>query len=320
MSEKTVPQNDLAKALTALQEIAKGHNSRGTATTEVESMRDSGVGAGSDAGSTQVYHTPSNSDPGGWAGSRGRDCPEDGATDSVGSDGTDYVAQGKMMKSIIEKMAKGIALSPEEAVAYAEIAKGGNPFADMKDKDDDKKDKKDVEKAGYSKEEEEKMGKSLEDHAQEDETVAKGLEVSEFLAGFANVMHKSLQSLEARLESRVLGALASEAEGTGEFNKSLAEAVVRLGEAVTAVTQRVDQVETQPAHAPRSVQNVQVLEKSGYEGPEGEALNKAWVAATLIDLVQKGEVTTQDVLKYDSNGTMTKRVEHKVRTALGSGR
>ena len=65
MTDKKVAQETVSKALESLQELAKGHKSGATATTRVESM--SGVG-----GSTQVYHTPSNSDPGGWAGSTDR--------------------------------------------------------------------------------------------------------------------------------------------------------------------------------------------------------------------------------------------------------
>jgi len=321
MSDQTVKQDDLAKALAGLQEIAKGHSSRGTATTKVESMRDSGAGAGSDAGSTQVYHTPSNSEPGSWAGSTARTVPEDGATDSVGPDGTDYVAQGKVMKSIIEKMAKGLPLTADEASFYAAIAKGGMPDFLKKD---DKKDKDDAEKSVKKSDDDDaddkddKMGKSLSDHAAEDDTVSKGLEVSEFLAGFASVIHKSLQSTEERVVARVLKALASDAEGTGEFNKSLAEAVGRLAESVAAVSQRVDQVESQPAHAPRAAHNVQVLEKGSYDGPAGgEPLSKALVAATLVELVQRGEATTQDVLKFDSSQTLSPRLEQKVRAALG---
>ncbi len=315
MSE-TVKQEDLQKALSALQDIAKGHSSRGTATTAVETM--SGVG-----GSTQVYHTPSNSEPGSWAGSSPKDVPENGASDNVASDGTDYQSQGKMMKSIIEKLAKGQPLSADEASFYSVIAKGGNPFAKKDGKDiepDDDKDDKKAKKSKDADEDDEKMGKSLADFAAEDETVSKGLEVSEFLAGFASVMHKSLASMEERVVSRVLGALAHESEGTGEFNKSLAEAVGRLGEAVTAVTQRVDQVESQPAHAPRAAQNVQALEKGGYGGPQGEPMSKALVAATLVDLVQRGEATPQDVLKFDSSNTLSARMEQKVRAAITGSR
>jgi len=77
MSEKTVAEESVSKALETLQDLAKGHNSRGTATTEVESMRDAGAGAGSDSGSTQVFHTGANSDPGTWAGTGQRKSPED---------------------------------------------------------------------------------------------------------------------------------------------------------------------------------------------------------------------------------------------------
>lgn len=322
-SVSQVPKDDLKKALDALQNIAKGHNSRGTATTEVESMQDAGKGAGSGNGATQVYHTPSNSDPQGWAGSTARDVPEDGATDSVSENGTDYVAQSAgLMKSVLEeKIAKGEPLTASEAALYAHLSKGTPPF--MK-KDDDEDDDEDAKKAkSKDDDDDDDMGKSLTEYAQENDDVSKGLEVSEFLAGFADVVSKSLEAMESRIVSRVTRTVSSEAQSSGEFQKSLAEAVGRLGEAVTATAQRVDQVESQPAHAPQSVQNVHALEKGNFGGPAtggDEPLSKALVAATLVDLVQKGEASAQDVLKYDSSGTLSPATEAKVRAALGSGR
>lgn len=314
----SVKQDDLAKALAALQDIAKGHSSRGTATTEVVSMQQAGVGAGSSGGGTQVFHTASNSDPGGWAGSTARSVPEDGATDSVSSNGTDYSAQG-MMKSILTKLAKGLPLTADEAAFYSAIAKGNVPPFAKKDDDEDEDAKKS--KDNDEDDEDEDMDKSLLDYASDEESVSKGLEVSEFLAGFANVMAKSLEAMEERIIARVLKSQASEARATGEFNKSLAEAVGRLGEAVSATAQRVDQIEVQPAHAPRAVHNVQVLEKGNFGGPShDEPMNKALVAAVLVDLVQKSEATPQDVLKFDSTGVLSPTVEAKVRAALGGGR
>lgn len=324
----SVNQDDLAKALAALSDIAKGHSSRGTATTQVESMRDGSKGAGSSSGATQVAHTAQNSDPKGWAGSSAKMVSEDGATDHVAENGTDYQAQsqGAMMKSIIEKMAKGLPLSSKEAELYASIAKGKLPDFMKEDKKEDKKDddKDKAEKAvdldDEDDDEDKKMDKSLSDYAEEDESVSKGLEVSEFLAGFANVIAKSLESMEERIVAKVLKSQAAEAEATGEFQKSLAVAVSSLGEALAATAQRVDQVESQPARGARTVQQVHALEKGGFGAPQGPELTKSLVAATLLDLVAKNEASVHDVINFDSNGTLSPNVEQKVRAAVGAGR
>jgi len=314
MSDQTVEQADLAKALTALQDLAKGHSSRGTNTTDVPSMQDAGKGAGSGAGSTQVFHTPANSEPAEWAGSRKQPEGEDGAHDSISENGTDYQAQGKVMKSIMDKLAKGHALTPAE-------------FALVKAMSD--KEEEDVEKAakpfaGEETDEEEKMeqevSKSLSDFANEDSQVSKGLEVSEFLAGFASVIEKSLQTLEERVVTRLSAQANNAGSETAEFQKSLAGALAGLGETIAAVVQRVDQVEGQAAHAPRSVQGVQPISK-GFEGPAAnEPLNKALVGNALVQLVQDNKAAVTDVIKFESTGEISPQLETTVRGMLGSGR
>lgn len=308
---KKIDKDDLNKALEALADLAKGHNSRGTNTTKVEPM--SGEG-----GATQVFHTASNSNPGSWAGTSETAVSENGASDSVSENGTDYEV-AKLMKSIANKIAKGQKLSgAEKAILKAmagepdgdeddkKVAKGANPFAKDKDKDD----KKHAEPDG------DEVSKSLADFASEDETVSKGLEVSEFLAGFAGVINKSLQVMEERMASRILGALVAEAESTGSFQKSLADAVVNLGEAISAQAQRIEQIESSPARAPKSVANVQALNKGSYAG-EGESLTKSLVSNTLSDMVEKSMIPAIEVIKFESTGELTPDLEQRVRAHLG---
>jgi len=234
--EKRIDQEAFQKALEALQNLSKGHNSRGTASTQVDSMREGSVGAGSGAGSTQVHHTENNSDPGGWAGSTERSCPEDGATDAVQSDGTDYKGgAAKFAKSILDKLSKGQPLTNEE---FEFVNKGGMAYA-MKDGDDEKKsvskakdedEEKSVSKAKDEDDDDESVGKSLGDFASESEDIRNGMEISPFLADFVGAVNKSLRAMEHRVVERVVGALASEAGKNEEFNKSLASALGALGE------------------------------------------------------------------------------------------
>lgn len=311
MSEKTVSTEDLSKALEQLQDFAKGHNSRGTATTNVESMRDAGAGAGSDAGSTQVFHTASNSDPETWAGSGQRKSPEDGATDGVSENGTDYSGTAEMVKSVMEKVAKGQDISDtERALIDLAVSKGGSGmFTNFsgtgkksldKDKDDEKSEKKD----------EKEVEKSLTDYASDNEEVAKGLEVSSFLQGWAEVQAETISAVESRLAKSIAGA----AEEQNSFNSDLAKSVSQLAEVLTIQAQRIEQLESTPARGPKSAQAVEKSFGAGGEvAPQGELLTKSQVSDALTEMVQKGDLPAVEVVKFESTGQLSADLDAKVR-------
>ena len=305
--EKKIEEKDLNKALSTLQELAKGHSSRGTNTTKVEAMS-------SEGGSPQVHHTASNSDPDGWAGSKARDCAENGATDAIDENGTDYNSGAEMVKSIQEKLSKGQQLTPEE---YQFVVEKGMPAFLKKDDDkngDDKDKKDDVKKA--KDDDDDDVKKSLADEAAANETVNNGMEISEFLAEFVGTFNKSLSNMESRITERLLNAVSEEATRNETFNKSLAGAVGTLGEGLVAQVQRVDQVENTPARGPKSQEVVDSVSKS-FTGPDGEGLSKAVVAATLVDMVENGKIDAHEVIKFDScqgqisDVTMAKVVAHR---------
>lgn len=239
--EKTIETEALSKALSKLQELSKGHSSRGTNTTAVESMQGEG-------GATQLHHTPNNSNSGGWAGSKEKEVPANGATDSIAENGTDYVAQSKMSKSIMIKLAKGLELTPQEKAYYDFVVKGAamddeaKKGFDMDEDDKDKKEEKEMDKAK----------KSLTEHAQENETVKEGLDVSEFLSEFAGVFAKSLAGLEDRMSARLSAVESKVSEEFGnqaDFSKSLAGAISDLAEVTTVSAKRLDNVEAAPARS-----------------------------------------------------------------------
>lgn len=292
--QKTI---EVIKSLGASESLEKGHNSREGASTKVETMRDAGVGAGSGSGGTQVYHTPSNSDPGSWAGSTAQEVGEDGAKDNISEDGTDY-AGGAMMKSIMEKLAKGLPLTAEEF----EVVKAMPAFMkknEQKDEKEDDKDKDDVKK-------------SLADEAASSEAVSQGMEISEFLADFVTVFSKSLSGLEDRViksvTTAVLSAVGEATEKQEAFNKSLAGAMATVGEGVVATAQRVDQLETTPARGPKSQQ---ALSKGLDNG--GEELSKSQVSGILVDLVKSNQIQPMEVLQFESNGVISDSTLNKVK-------
>jgi hypothetical protein len=314
MSEKTVETDDVKKALEALQDIAKGHDSRGTATTKVESMRDGGAGAGSSGGSTQVFHTPSNSDPGTWAGTGQRTSPEDGATDGISSDGTDYSGSAEMVKSVLEKVAKGESLNAIEKAVFDVVVKGyGKKDDDDEvekaakcDDDDDDDDKK-----------ENPFAKSLEDIASDNEDVAKGLEVSSFLHGWTEVQSDALKGVEGRLSKSISGIHAE----TQAYQQELAKSLAGLAEVLVLQSQRQDQIESTPARGPKSA--VSAVEKSfgaGGAAPQGdESLNKSQVLHYLTGMVEAGTASVTDVIRFESTDGITPELEAKV-LAAHSGR
>lgn len=316
--EKTVAEESISKALETLQDLAKGHNSRGTATTNVESMRDASVGAGSDAGSTQVFHTPSNSDPGTWAGTGQRVSPEDGATDGIEEDGTDYSGSAEMVKSVMEKVAKGEAItSTERALIELALEKSGGMFTNFKGtgkksmhKDEDEKDEKEEKK------DEKPFGKSLEEAASENEDVAKGLEVSSFLSGWADVHGEALRGVEARIEKSLQAAHGEQRE----YNAELAKSVAGLAEVLTLQAQRIEQLESTPARAPKSAQ---AIDKSfgagGVAEPQAEQLSKSQVLDTMTRMVESGDLSATEVVKFESTNVLTPELDSTVR-AYRSGR
>lgn len=317
MSDKKIDSTDLAKAMAALQDLAKGHGSTGTATTKVETM----VG---ESGPSQLFHTASNSDPGGWAGSSWRG---EGWEDSISSNGTDMDSVRKMAKSIAQgimgKLTKGEALSARETNF---VAKGGLNFLNAKDDDDKKDDKKDIGKSHADAAEDKKqikemvkpdamkpdVQKSLLDNVVENAATKPGFEVSEFLSGFVQVMHKSMQAMEARITDRVVTAVVKGAADDAESTNALAKSLASLGEVLTLHAQRLEQIEGGAARGPKS----QTISKAG-PGPldggnGGEVLSKAIVSERLLDLVKKSEATPQDVLRYDATGQLSPELMRKV--------
>ena len=302
-ANKKIEEKDLVKALSTLSDLAKGHNSRGTAATAVESM--SGEG-----GATQVHHTSSNSDPGGWAGSKFSEVSENGASDSIDENGTD-LKNAKMMKSILLKLEKGQTLTAQE---YA-LVKGGFPdFLKRKaaNAKSQSQSESDVDKAQDCDDDDNEkkltsVTKSLADEAAGNDTVSAGMEISEFLAEFVGTVSKSLSSMEQRITKTVLAAVEQESARNESFGKSLAGALGALGEGLVANSQRVDQIESTPARGPKS----QVALEKSLTG-EGEQLSKSIIAATLVDMVEHNQMDAREVIKFDSTGGISEHTMAKV--------
>lgn len=277
--------------------------------------------------------TGGDSDPGTWAGSSWENVPGNGpGADKIKEDGTDY-NERSVRKSIQEKVAKGIPLSANElALLKSDLDKGDINKSDDKDADDkhgdmDKSkvsDDDDKEKFGRD------MGKSIEGAVAQSETLQKGIEVSTFLSELAKAFGHGLAGLEARMEARLsnvrnetVGTLAQFAQEQGEFNKSLAEAVVNIGHGVGNAISTAEQAAATPVGAPKShlqvVAGGQVMNKSFAPGQGGEQISKSMMLAEMTDMLEKGQINPLDVVKYDTTGDINPALQQQVISRIQAG-
>lgn len=308
MSDKKVNAEDLNKALDAIASLTKGHGSKGTSTTKVEAMS-------GESGATQVFHTPSNSDPGSWAGSKAEAVSENGATDSVSENGTDL--ERGVMKSIMDKIAKGQPVTASE-YAILKSAMFGKKDAQEPDEDDAKvaKGSKPFKSSDEDDEDDEDTKKSLSDIASENAELKSALEVSDFLSEWNGAISKALQGSESRTSTKVdlvMKSVMELASAQSAYNDNLAKALHGLLSVVTQQAQRIEQVESTPARGPKSVQVSQSMEKS--MGSD-EQLTKSQVADALCELVMKSEVAPNTVLRFESTGQIDPGTLGKVKAHL----
>jgi len=296
-----------------------------------------GVGAVQEGMEKSQICTGPNSERRDWAGSNWENVPGDGpGADKIKPDGTDYNERG-VRKSIQEKVAKGIPLNASElALLKSDLEKA--------DKGDDK-DEKEVElkfgKAAQDDDDKEKfgreMGKSFDGAIQENETLQKGIEVSEFLAEMSKAFAAGLEGIEARVNNNMLAmgqqlfdTLTGFASEQGEFNKSLAEAMVNIGHGVAGSLEQVEQVAQMPAGPPRS-QQMHVIQggqqgyvQKSFAGQQGgEPLSKSVITDVLNDMLEKGEsgLSPIEIIKFDTTGELRPDLQQRVMARVnGAGR
>lgn len=298
---------DIAGLKKSLDALRKSSAAGGTNTTAVESMS-------GESGATQVFHTASNSDPSSWAGSSGKDVPANGATDGISSNGTDYDGRG-VMKSIMAKIAKGVALSGvEKAIlkAFSEdekaMDKAFGAVADADDKDDknDKENPFKAKKAMDKEDDKDDVAKSLTDLAAGNPTLEAGFEMTDFLRELVSTISKS----QSALESRILRHVDNRVGSVLDINKSIASVLTGVGDATVFTANKISQFENGPARGVKSVTQVseQVNKSLGNGGNTGlEGLTKPQIADALANLMMSKSfnVSAQDVVKFESTGILT---------------
>lgn len=263
------------------------------------------------------------------------------------------IAEGKNpLPAIAEKVFKGLKLTPAEDWAI----KGGYD-ADKDEFMGMKKGKEMPSQAGMPGEQDdansapctnagEKMDegevqqdakKSFNGAVETSLELQKGIEASPFLYELVKAIGSALSGSEARVVkslTNTVAALASRidslekssngrASEQNEFNKSLAEAVVGIGELVNGTTDVAAQAASAPVGPPKSqlvkgqTNGINVIEKS-YGGPGGlnMDLTKSQYTDIMVDMVKSGKLNGNEVLKFETTGEILPQTQQKVAAYL----
>lgn len=200
-------------------------------------------------GSTQLYHTPSDSDVGSWAGTGTKD-GQDEHNDGIDDNGTDYAGVRKALAgkverqkalskaevaivkgqdprpAIMEKISKGERLTQAESWALkggvaqmmrkgTDMPKGGAEMGGAVDRPGEAKTATqvpDTNAGGDETEIEADAKKSLAGGIARQPNLSKGLEMSPILAEFARAMGEGLRGVEARTAQTIQKSLLAALE------------------------------------------------------------------------------------------------------------
>ena len=94
-----------------------------------------------------------------------------------------------------------------------------------------------------------------------------------------------------------------------------------MAEVLTLQSQRIEQLESTPARGPKSTTTA--VEKSfgaGGAAPQGdEQLSKSQVLSTMTQMVESGDLSATEVVKFESTNALTPEIDSQVK-AYRSGR
>lgn len=168
------------------------------------------------------------------------------------------------------------------------------------------------------------VAKSFGGAVQDSETMQKGIELSPFLADLVKAFGVGLEGVQGHTTALVEQAtnamlkqigtyLDNRFAEQGEFNKSLADAIVNIGHGVAGNLEQTNQMAQGPAGAPKSQLRaipggIQPVEKS-FAGPGGESLTKSQKLDVMVDLVEKGQINSLEVCKYETTGQLRPEVD-----------
>lgn len=163
------------------------------------------------------------------------------------------------------------------------------------------------------------MDKSFRQVADEDETMAKAMEVSEFIEAMVDQLSashgdlsKSVAGLRAHVDDRVAKSQAAQ----GDFNRRMAHAVVSLGKQQGEILDLLKSISNQPAVAPRGKA---LLSKAEVNQPPFAGGGQADQGGD-VDVADLSQVPSEKICDWLFNKAMENKVPHLLISEFESSR
>lgn len=218
----------------------------------------------------------------------------------------------------------------EKGLKADEIAENTEEKEDNKEEAQDEAEDKEEDSA-ENKEEDEKVEKSAVKLLQENEEIAKSIEVSDFLTQFTRINGEVIDSLRADINksletsahtatilAKSFGAIMKAQESLTNLVKSQSEQIAKQEELIKSLQTRLEELEKQPVGR-KAV--VSTFEKSfnysaGLTGKDSneQKLSKSQIIEKLTELALKPNsgVTVSDVVQFESTGQLRPELEHLI--------
>jgi hypothetical protein len=234
--------------------------------------------------------------------------------------GEETIGEDELLKSLdtLEALAKGKVA--EEAPAAEE-----EPEIITKSDVDDEDGEERGQEENANEEEQEKS--FAEKAVESSENLRKAIEVSDFLSDLVEEVGKAIDGLKSEVRGRLDGIEKSLADAgnlraqvTEAFSmsmKGLLDLVKSSSVNLEDLKKSIDELGSQPVHGRKS--KLTVLEKSFNANENENTLTKSQILSTLTEMVISGQegVTANDIVRFESGGSLNPAVLQKVKTRLG---
>jgi hypothetical protein len=206
-------------------------------------------------------------------------------------------------------------LTDEEDVAPDEDEK--EPVAKaVKAAKDEESDESESDEASEDEKSDDETSKSMREELEENEEIAKGLEVSSFL--------EQLVDTTASGVDRLNKSIKQQGDYQHDFNVRMSKALTAIGGLLTDMQEQLSGISDAPATSgPRSqfsksitAAQVETGSQNRFEGEDAPEFSKSEVLESLITLAQKGEIHPVLVTQFESTGSLPAEIAQKVEQAL----
>lgn len=200
--------------------------------------------------------------------------------------------------------------APAEVIVKSDAAPEDQAEDKKEPKAEAKDDKKPVEKD--AKDEKKSVDKDAKDEKKEDKKPAFMKKSMEELAlvlssdelEVINAWREELASEESVIEETIVKSAAPAEDLSKAFTAELEEirkSIAVKDDLIKSLSERVEKLAAQPAHAPKGISDLTVIEKS----QEAATLSKAQISDALFDLQKAGQATSKDVIEFEMRNTIS---------------